>query len=253
MKSIWLSRVIAWGIALTLLSLPLVGVLNGWFAADRWPVTTLDVSAPFEQVGAEQIRAAALPELDAGFFAMDLEAVRAAVEKLPWVERVDARKRWPDALELVVHEYQPWARWGEDQLISRKGSLFKAPEGPLMDGLPELSGPPARLGEVLQFHVDSLREFSGSGLVPEAVVLSERGSWSLRLSNGAWLQVGRVAPRARLKRFLDTWPQLAGERSSSLAYVDLRYEHGFAVHWAPQQAEPEPPADVAAELPAGSA
>lgn len=252
MKSVWLSRLLAWGIALTLLSLPLVGVLNGWFAAERWPVTTLDVRAPFEQVGAEQIRAAALPELDAGFFAVDLDAVRLAVEKLPWVERVDARKRWPDALELVVHEYQPWARWGEDKLISRSGTLFAAPDGSVMEGLPELSGPVARFGDVLQFHINSLEEFSGSGLVLEAVALSARGSWSLRLSNGAWLQVGRVAPQARLKRFLDTWPQLAGGRSGSLAYVDLRYEHGFAVHWAPVQTDPEPPSDVA-ELPAGSA
>lgn len=235
MKSLWLSRMLAWGIALTLLSLPVVGVLNGWFAAERWPVTTLDVRAPFEQVGAEQIRAAALPELGAGFFAVDLDAVRDAVQKLPWVERVDARKRWPDALELVVHEYQPWARWGEDELISRSGKLFAVPEGSVMDGLPELSGPPARLAEILQFHIDCMHEFGGSGLVPEAVVLSARGSWSLRLSNGAWLQIGRVEPHARLKRFLDTWPQLAGERTSSLAYVDLRYAHGFAVHWAPRQ------------------
>ena len=50
-------KVIAWSIALTLVALPVVGVLNGWFAADRWPVRYLKVDAEFNHVSAEQIRA----------------------------------------------------------------------------------------------------------------------------------------------------------------------------------------------------
>ena len=57
-------KLAAWGIALTLVALPILGVLNGWFAGDRWPVTRLDVSARFDHVSAEQIRAAAQPLLD---------------------------------------------------------------------------------------------------------------------------------------------------------------------------------------------
>src|SRR5690606_29238321 len=41
MNGLWLPRVLAWGIAVTLVALPIVGVLNGWFAADRWPVRQL--------------------------------------------------------------------------------------------------------------------------------------------------------------------------------------------------------------------
>jgi hypothetical protein len=52
------AKLLAWGIALTLVALPIVGVLNGWFASDRWPVDQLAVRAEFNHVGAEQIRAA---------------------------------------------------------------------------------------------------------------------------------------------------------------------------------------------------
>ena len=38
--------------------------------------------------------------------------MRDAIAKLPWVERVEARKRWPDTVDLVVYEQQPYARWG---------------------------------------------------------------------------------------------------------------------------------------------
>ncbi len=124
MRGGFLLKLLAWGIALTLVALPIVGVLNGWFASDRWPVAKLGVRAEFNHVSAEQIRAAAQPLLGDGFFAVKLHEVRAAVARLPWVERVEARKRWPDAIELVVFEQQPYARWGEDRLVNRRGEIF---------------------------------------------------------------------------------------------------------------------------------
>ena len=88
MTGIGLAKLFAWAIALTLVALPIVGVLNGWFASERWPVTRLAVRAEFDHVSAEQIRAAAEPKLGQGFFAMQLDQVRDAVARLPWVERV---------------------------------------------------------------------------------------------------------------------------------------------------------------------
>src|SRR5471032_3559501 len=99
-----LLKLLAWMIALVLVALPVVGVLNGWFAVDRWPVRYLQVEAEYNHVSAEQIRAAAATHLGTGFFALKLEEVRAAVAALPWVESVEARKRWPETLELRVRE-----------------------------------------------------------------------------------------------------------------------------------------------------
>ena len=120
-------RLFAWAIAIALVALPIVGVLNGWFASERWPVTRLAVRAEFDHVSAEQIRAAAGPRLGKGFFAMQLDEVRDAVARLPWVERVEARKRWPDTVELVVYEQQPYAHWSEGRLVNRAGRLFSVP------------------------------------------------------------------------------------------------------------------------------
>jgi cell division protein FtsQ len=234
-RGTFLLKLIAWGIALTLVALPIVGVLNGWFASDRWPVTKLDVRAEFNHVSAEQIRAAVAPHLGEGFFAVDLADVRAAVAKLPWVERAEARKRWPDVIELTVYEQQPYARWGEDRLINRHGQVFKVSGAEGLQGLPELSGPDDRLDEVIGFHTDCLKEFSGSGLIVTAVALSPRGGWSIRLASGASVAVGREHPRERLARFLDAWPKLAAGRTDTPAYVDLRYANGFAVRWGGAQ------------------
>ncbi len=55
MRGSFLLKLVAWSIAITLVALPIVGVLNGWFASDRWPVTKLDVRAEFNHVSAEQL------------------------------------------------------------------------------------------------------------------------------------------------------------------------------------------------------
>ncbi|HEY0178934.1 MAG TPA: cell division protein FtsQ/DivIB [Dokdonella sp.] len=239
------AKLLAWGIALTLVALPIVGVLNGWFAGDRWPVRALAVRAEFDHVSAEQIRAAAQPLLGDGFFATRLDEVRAAIAKLPWVARVDARKRWPDTIELVVYEQQPYARWGEDRLIDRSGEIFSVAGASGLQGLPRLAGPDDRLGDVLRFYADCLREFSGSGLVIDAVTLSPRGGWRLDLATGATVEVGRDHVPERLKRFLDIWPRLVGAHRGPPAYIDLRYENGFALRWA----DTPPPAPAAAPAP----
>ena len=238
MNSHALTKLLAWTIALTLVALPFVGVLNGWFAADRWPVDKLDVRAEFNHISAEQIRAAAQPLLGKGFFAIDLDGVRAAVAKLPWVEHAEARKRWPDTIDLVIYERQPYARWGADRLVSRSGELFTVTGTDGLQGLPQLGGPDDRLGDVLQFYADCIKEFSGSGLVIDAVTLSQRGGWKLNLASGAVIEIGRDNAKEHLARFLDVWPSLAGARPEPPEYIDLRYENGFSMRWPAPVAVP---------------
>lgn len=240
MKGALISRLLAWGIALTLVALPIVGVLNGWFAATRWPVRKIELRAEYAHVSAEQIRAAVETHLGQGFFAVQLQDVRDAVSRLPWVERVEARKQWPDTLSLTVYERQSFARWGDSRLISHTGELFEVPGTESMQGIPQLSGPDARLAEVIAFHAECLRMFSGRGLSVQAVDLSARGSWRLTLTSGALIEIGRVDAMTRLERLLHAWPLLIESNPKPPVYIDLRYENGFAMRWA----LPEPAAPV---------
>lgn len=238
MKSGARIKIIAWSIALVLVALPVVGVLNGWFASARWPITQLRVRAEFNHVSAEQISAAVAPLLGQGFFAMSLDKVRDAVARLPWVEHAEARKHWPDAIDLVVFEQQPYARWGGDRLVNREGGIFSIDDDNGLSGLPSLAGPDDHLGEVIRFYADTVREFGGSGLVITSVTLSPRGSWRLGLASGAVIEVGRENPHKRLMRFLDVWPRLVSANPQAPEYIDLRYENGFSMRWATPAVEP---------------
>jgi cell division protein FtsQ len=229
-------RPIAWCLAIALVVLPIVGVLRGWFAVHSWPVTQLTVQADFKHVDAAQIRAAVAPRLGKGFFALDLDAVQKAVAALPWVESVEARKRWPDTLVLRIYERQPFARWNEKQLVSRQGALFTVKDVENDTALPDLRGPDARLAEVVSFYAETRKAFARTHLDIHGVALTERGSWSVSTASGAQIVIGdREQAGRRLRRFLDVFPQLMAGHTDGFVYADLRYTNGFAVRW-PQAA-----------------
>lgn len=229
-------RLFAWCLAIALVVLPIVGVLRGWFAANRWPVTRLTVQAEFKHLDEQQIRAAVLPKLGRGFFALDLDAVQKSVAALPWVESVEARKRWPDTLLLRIYERQPFARWNDKQLISRQGQVFDAPGSADNAALPALSGPDDHLAEVVSFYAQAQKAFLPIRLQITGVALTERGSWTLQTGTGAQIVIGdRDQAGRRLRRFLDVYPQLTAGHTDAFAYADLRYTNGFAVRWPQPQ------------------
>ena len=230
MRGSALIKLLAWTIALTLVALPIIGVLSGRFAADRWPVRSLHLKAEFAHVDADQIRGAIKGQAGNGFFALDLKKVRSAVMALPWVARVEVRKRWPDALELTVYEQVPFAHWGTDRLVSSSGEIFEVPEGAAVGGLPLLDGPDERVNDVLAFHAKCLRQFSGTGLTVSEVGLSARGGWRVTLANGVVIEVGSEEIDSRLRRFTDIWSRIAVGHAAPSA-IDLRSENGFSVRW----------------------
>lgn len=229
-------RLVGWVLALALVVLPIVAVLNGWVGAQQWPLTRLRATGEFERVDGGLLRKTLLPYAQRGFFAVDLAAAQDAVSKLPWVERAEVRKRWPDVLEVTVVEHRPFARWGEDLLLSQQGKLFPAKGIEVPKGLPQLGGPETRVSEVVELYNESRALFAPIGLDVREVELDPRGSWTLGLDNGAHIVVGRNEARARLGRFVRLMPQLLAQQAQVLKRADLRYTNGFALTWAPMPA-----------------
>jgi cell division protein FtsQ len=203
----------------------------------------LEIEAGFERINADQIRAAVGKHSGAGFFAVKLDRVRRSLESLPGVESAEVRKRWPDTLIARVVERRAVATWPGRRLVGSRGELFGPFEADLSEGLPALSGPDDRAGEVLEFYRASVAALDAGSLRVAAVHLTERGSWSLELTSGGTLVIGREDARARLERFLAAWSRLPRPPGAALKRADLRYANGFAVEWL------QPPA---AEAPASA-
>ena len=224
-------RIVAWTLALLLVTLPVVAVVNGWIGAGHWPLRTLRVEGELKRVDAQRLRATVLPYAANGFFAVRLGDAQAAVARLPWVERAEVRKRWPDVIEVSIVEHRPFAQWGKDRLLSEHGRLFPAQGAELPKGLPQLDGPDTRVADVVALYNESRALFAPSGIDVRALVLDRRGSWSLTLSNGTQVVVGSNEARLRLTRFARLLPQLLSQKQLPLTRADLRYTNGFALSW----------------------
>ncbi|MBN6149995.1 cell division protein FtsQ/DivIB [Xanthomonas sp. AmX2] len=223
-------RIVAWLLALALVALPVVAVLNGWVGAERWPLSRLQVSGDFERVPAEQLREVVLPYARRGFFAVRLQDAQDAIERLPWVESAQVRKRWPDVLEVRVTEHRPFARWGADRMLSEQGRIFAIPRDLRgSSALPQLAGPDSKAAEVVALYNESRALFAPAGMPVSGVAMDARGSWSLQLGDGVQVVVGRDDARTRLARFARVLPQLATPEQAPIERADLRYTNGFTV------------------------
>jgi cell division protein FtsQ len=230
-------RVAAWIIALSLVALPVVAVLQGWIGADRWPLRTLRVAGQLERVDEQKLREAVLPYARNGFFAIRLDQAQAAVDKLPWVDHAEVRKHWPDVVEVRIVEHRPFARWGDDQLLSEDGDLFPVAGADVPASLPrfDVDAPAARTADVVELYNEASRMFAAEGMRVREVSLDRRGSWSLLLSSDTRVVVGSQEARLRLARFARLMPNLLARNPQRLARADLRYTNGFALTWGEEQ------------------
>lgn len=215
-------------------------VALGWaalVAVQRLPVFPLRevvVSGKLEQVTAIQVEQAARA-LVGNFFTVDADEVRATFEKLPWVRRADVRRRWPEGLELAIEEHVAVARWkqadGESRLVNSHGEVFAAAS---QAGLPSFSGPEGSASQVLERYRQFERTLAALERKPEAVVLSNRQAWQLKLDDGVVVELGRDEAKhsiaERLDRFVAHYrPALERTRLARAVVVDMRYPNGFAL------------------------
>jgi cell division protein FtsQ len=171
------------------------------------------------------------------FFTVNVESVRQAFEKLPWVRRVDVRRRWPDALELVIEEQVAVARWrrneGEYLLVNSHGELFAAASDA---NLPMFSGPEGSVADVLAQHAVFSDALAPLGRHPVAVALSSREAWQLRLDDGLVLDLGREEAKhpvaERMARFVAHYRDVREKLQIKPALIDMRYPNGFALRAA---------------------
>lgn len=228
-----LARLLGWILAVALVVLPVVAVLKGWVGQEQWPLTRLRATGEFERVDPALLQKTVMPYARQGFFAVRLEEAQQAVSMLPWVERAEVRKRWPDILEVHVVEHRPFARWGAERLLSEQGRLFPSKGVEVPANLPELDGPDTRVSDVVRFYNETRGLFAPMGATVRSVELDARGSWQIRLGSGTDIVVGRDHTEERLRRFVRVVPQLMVQRVEPLARADLRYTNGFSLTWGP--------------------
>lgn len=202
-------------------------------------------------VSAASVQATIAGRLVGNFFTIDLDKARQLLETVPWVRRAQVQRVWPNTLLVRVEEQQALALWNENQMINTWGEAFSANQGELPDNarLPQLNGPATSERLVVQRYAELMRWFAPLNLDVREVTLSPRYAWTVALSDGLKLELGRdpaadaldphgrsgALPFAeRIERFVDAWPKLEKKIDGrKISNADLRYANGFAITLAP--------------------
>jgi cell division protein FtsQ len=225
--------------ALVLLACLAAGV---WWLAQR-PMFNLRTIRIESMAGDEELRHVnqltlrnnALGRIKGNFFTTNLDTVRLAFESVPWVRRATVRREWPDQLIVALEEHEALGTWGADgRLLSTKGDVFTAnlAEAEEDHALPEFDGPEGSEKEVLSRFEELRLWFAPLKLVPQALSLSGRYAWTVKLDNGMSVALGREQTATTLKervdRLLGIYPQLVSHLQN-IETIDMRYQNGLAL------------------------
>ena len=97
--------------ALTMVTVLVLGAL----ALSRSPLLDVDsvTVAGADRSGAAAVRTAAGIDRHQAMTSIDLDATRARIDRLPWVQRASVSRHWPGTVRLAVVERTPVAIAGE--------------------------------------------------------------------------------------------------------------------------------------------
>ncbi len=213
--------------------------------ADLMPIRVVEIDGTLDHVSKDEILELLLSSTDKafigdekiadtnskeiGFFSTDLLLIEQKLETIPWLQKAELRRVWPDRLQIKVKEQKAIARWNEDSLINVYGEIFTPKTIDDSLGLPMLTGPRQELKKLLDTFTELQLLLEAAELQLEVLNLNHRYSWSLVLSNGIELQVGRTHLIERVERFIALYPLLQKESKLPIAKIDLRYDTGLAV------------------------
>jgi cell division protein FtsQ len=209
--------------------------VTGFSRLPAFPLREVVVSTPLAQVTTAQLESAARSSLHGNFFTVNIEEVRGAFEKLPWVRHAEVRRRWPGSLEVRLEEHVASAYWrvgetGDMRLVNRYGEVFSAASNAHM---PVFSGPEGSSAILLSKFAEFAQKLGPLGKNLMGVSLSSREAWQLRMDDGLTIELGHDQSRAptdeRLARFVNNFARAREQLNMNVAVVDLRYPSGFAL------------------------
>ena len=196
-------------------------------------------------VAASQVRERFASDIGKSIFAVSLENRRASIEQIPWVERADVARLWPDRIRVVLHERMPVAfvriansTGGGMMLVDGMGQFLDRPvqasfSFPVVTGISEKQDPVERHRRMALFNalMQALdREGTRYSLdISEVDVSDPENARVIVVDTGILLQLGNGNFLERYKTYLAHVQEWRRD-FPKIQSIDLRYERQAVVN-----------------------
>ncbi len=166
----------------------------------------------------------------------DVEGARARLKQNPWIAEATVRKLFPDRIEVVVEERQPFAIWQTERrvaLIAADGTVLSREADPRFSHLPFLVGAGAQTKA--RSFVSLLDRFPDIRDQVRASILVADRRWNLRLHNGIDVRL----PETDVESAFETLSRLDREKrllTRDITAVDLRLSDRITVRLSEEAA-----------------
>ena len=238
-----MNRLAALCVALALLLIA-GGALSRLAKQPKFQLKRIDVRGDLRHVTAVSVRAALAGRLRGNYFTMRLEDTRRLFETVPWVAQASVRRVWPDRLLVTLIEHRALGVWADGRLLSDRGELFVAnpDEAEIYGALPEFSGPDVAARDAARRYYELSAQFAALSLRIDAIDISDRKAWSLRVSDESKvattsrIELGRDSTAApllqRVTQIITAYPLVIAQFGGAPARIDARYANGLAASLA---------------------
>ena len=210
----------------------------------KFQLKRVEVLGDLRHVTAVSVRAALAGRLRGDYFTLRLEDTRRLFETVPWVAQASVRRVWPNSLLVTLTEHRALGVWEDGRLLSDRGELFVAnpDEAEIYGALPEFSGPAAGAQDAARRYYELSAQFAALSLRIDAIDISERKAWSLRVSSQlsdesreasvSRIELGRDSTAAplsqRVAQVIAAYPLVVAQIGGTPARIDARYANGLA-------------------------
>ena len=163
-----------------------------------------------------------------GFVGISLNEIKNVLEQEPWIREISVRRVWPDRIHVNIFERKPLALWGNIGFVDSGLELVRMDKEQLPAGLPHFMGPESAVKDVTEMYREISQMLSPYGISVSRIILDERRSWKLVLSDGVFVNIGSDNLGARKYALTKIYKSM-DIISASVKEIDLRYSSGFAL------------------------
>lgn len=164
------------------------------------------------------------------YFKQDISKVKDKIMQIPWVKNVNVHKIYPDALKIYIEEYQPFAFYNQNSLITTTGDVFTLPAIRFKaNKLPMIEAKNISPKEAISLWHKLQIELKQRNLVIKKLQINEIKAGIIVLANNIELKLGVGNWANKIDLFLKLLPKIKVPLGKKINYIDLRYQNGLAV------------------------